>query len=49
MKRPFLLEREFENFFKPEPELMRAIYLKLYETEEALVARAEVPGLRKGS
>jgi HSP20 family molecular chaperone IbpA len=43
-KRPFLLEREFENLFKTEPELMRPIYLKLYETEEALVARAEVPG-----
>jgi HSP20 family protein len=48
-RRPFeLLEkrpwREFENLCKTEPELMRPIYLKLYETEEALVARAEVPG-----
>jgi HSP20 family protein len=43
-KRPFLLNREFENLFKTEPEQMRPIYLKLYETEEALVARAEVPG-----
>lgn len=43
-KRPFLFGREFENLFKAEPELMRPIYLKLYETEEALVARAEVPG-----
>jgi HSP20 family protein len=43
-KRPFLLGREFENFFKAEPELMRPVYLKLYETEEALVARVEVPG-----
>jgi HSP20 family molecular chaperone IbpA len=41
-KRPW---REFENLFKIEPELMRPIYLKLYETEEALVARAEVSGL----
>ena len=43
-KRPFLLGREFENLFKTEPELMRPICLELYETEEALVARAEVPG-----
>lgn len=43
-KRPFLLGREFENLFKTEPEQMRPIYLKLYETEETLVARAEVPG-----
>jgi hypothetical protein len=28
-KRPFLLGREFENFFKTEPELMRPIYLRL--------------------
>jgi HSP20 family protein len=43
-KRPFLLGREFENLFKSEPEPMRPTYLKLYETEETLVARAEVPG-----
>ena len=43
-KRPFLLGREFENLCKTEPELMRPIYLKLYETEENLVVRAEVPG-----
>jgi HSP20 family molecular chaperone IbpA len=43
-KRPFLLGREFENLFKTEPELMRPNYLKLYKTEGALVARAEVPG-----
>jgi HSP20 family molecular chaperone IbpA len=43
-KRPFLLGREFENLFEPEPELTRPIYLKLYETGETLVARAEVPG-----
>jgi HSP20 family molecular chaperone IbpA len=43
-KRPFLLGREFENLFKPEPELARPIYLKLYETGRTLVARAEMPG-----
>jgi HSP20 family molecular chaperone IbpA len=43
-KRPFLLGRDFENLFKTKPELMRPVYLKLYETEEAQVARAEVPG-----
>ena len=43
-KRPFLFGREFENLFKTEPDQMRPIYLKLYETEETLVARAEVPG-----
>ncbi len=36
--------REFEDLFKTEPELMSPMYLKLYETEEALVARAAVPG-----
>jgi HSP20 family molecular chaperone IbpA len=46
-KRPFPLGREFENLFKTEPELMRPLYLKLYETEEALVAGAEVPGFTK--
>jgi HSP20 family molecular chaperone IbpA len=43
-KGPFMLGRELENLFKTEPEVMRPIYLKLYETEETLVARAEVPG-----
>jgi hypothetical protein len=32
-KRPFLLGPEFGNLFKIEPELMRRIYLKRYETE----------------
>jgi len=41
---PRFLTRELENWFKPEAEVFRPIYLKLYETEEALVARAEVPG-----
>jgi HSP20 family protein len=44
-KRPLLLGREFEHFWKNEPELLRPIYLKMYETEENLVVRAEVPGL----
>jgi HSP20 family molecular chaperone IbpA len=29
---------------RAEPELMRPIYLRLYETEETLIAKAEVPG-----
>lgn len=41
---PRFLTRELENWMKPEPELFRPVYLKLYETEEALLARAEVPG-----
>jgi HSP20 family protein len=43
-KRPFLLGREFEHLFKHEPELLRPIFLKMYETEENLVVHAEVPG-----
>lgn len=43
-KRPFPLGREFENLFETGPELMKPIHLKLYETEEALVARAAMPG-----
>jgi HSP20 family molecular chaperone IbpA len=43
-KRPFLLGREFENLFEIGAELMKPVYLKLYETEQALVARAEVSG-----
>jgi hypothetical protein len=38
-KRLFSAGCEFENFFRTEPELMRPIYLKLYETEETLVAQ----------
>jgi HSP20 family protein len=41
---PRFFTRELENWFKPEPELFRSINLKLYETEEALMVRAEVPG-----
>jgi HSP20 family protein len=41
---PRFLTRELENWFKPETEAFRPIYLKFYETEEALMARAEVPG-----
>ncbi|HET6929787.1 MAG TPA: Hsp20/alpha crystallin family protein [Candidatus Acidoferrum sp.] len=43
-KRPFLFGREIENLFRTEPELTRPILLKLYETEENLLVRAEVPG-----
>lgn len=42
-KRPFLFGRELEHLWKAEPEL-RPVFLKLYETEENLVVRAEVPG-----
>jgi HSP20 family protein len=43
-KRPFLFGREIENLFRTEPEMTRPILLKLYETEENLLVRAEVPG-----
>ena len=43
-KRPFLFGREIENLLRTEPEVTRPILLKLYETEETLVVRAEVPG-----
>ena len=43
-KRPLLFGRELEHLFRGEPELVRPILLKLYETEENLIARAEVPG-----
>lgn len=42
-KRP-LLGRELEHLLKTEPALARSIFLKLYETEEHLIVRAEVPG-----
>ncbi|HTC41461.1 MAG TPA: Hsp20/alpha crystallin family protein [Candidatus Acidoferrales bacterium] len=43
-KTPLLFGREFEHLWKTEPELLRPIFLKLYETDENLVVRAEVPG-----
>ena len=43
-KRPLMFGRELEHLFRNEPELTRPILLKLYETEESLIARAEVPG-----
>jgi len=43
-KGPFLFGRELEHLWKTEPEVLRPIFLKLYETEESLVVRAEVPG-----
>ena len=41
---PRFFTRELENFFKTEPEVLRPVNLRLYETEEALIVRAEVPG-----
>ena len=41
---PRFFTRELENWLKPEPEFFRPVNLKLYETEEALIVRAEVPG-----
>jgi HSP20 family protein len=41
---PRFFTRELENWFKTEPELFRPVNLKLFETEEALMVRAEVPG-----
>lgn len=41
---PRFFTRELENWLKPEPEVFRPVNLKLYETEEALLVRAEVPG-----
>ena len=41
---PRFFTREMENWFKPEPEVFRPVNLQLYETEEALLIRAEVPG-----
>lgn len=43
-KRPLFFGRELEQLFRSEPEVTRPILLKLYETEEALIVRAEVPG-----
>jgi len=41
---PRFFTRDLESFFKTEPEVFRPVNLKLYETEEALIIRAEVPG-----
>jgi HSP20 family protein len=51
-RRPFeLLERtprffgrELENWFRPETEFFHTVPVKLFETNETLVLRAEVPG-----
>jgi HSP20 family molecular chaperone IbpA len=43
-KRPLLFGRDLELFWKTEPETPCPAFLKLYETEENLVVRAEVPG-----
>jgi len=43
-KRPLFFGRDLEHLLRTEPELVRPILLKLYETEENLIVRAEVPG-----
>ena len=45
-RRPFELLGATPRFFtrEPEPEFFRPVNLRLYETEEALIVRAEVPG-----
>jgi HSP20 family protein len=43
-KTPLFFGRELENLLRMEPELTRPIFLKLYETEENFIVRAEVPG-----
>jgi len=43
-ERPLLFGRELEHLWKTEPEMLRPMFLKLYEAEEHLVVRAEVPG-----
>ena|SRR5215472_17494507 len=43
-ERPLLFGRDLEQLWKTEPELLRPMFLKLYETEENLMVRAEVPG-----
>jgi HSP20 family protein len=42
--KPRLFGREIENLFKPEMEYFHPVYVKMYETDEALLLRAEVPG-----
>jgi HSP20 family protein len=42
--KPRFFGREFEHLFRPEHEYFRPVHLKLYETPQALVLRAEVPG-----
>lgn len=42
--KPRFFGREFENLLRPELEYFRPVYLKLYETPEMLILRAEVPG-----
>ena len=42
--RPLLFGRDLEPLWKTEAELLRPMFLKLYETEENLMVRAEVPG-----
>jgi len=43
-KTPLFFGRDLEHLLRTQPELSKPIFLKLYETEEALIVRAEVPG-----
>lgn len=39
-----LFGREMENWFKSEAEIVHPVYVRLFETDEALILKAEVPG-----
>jgi HSP20 family protein len=41
---PRLFGRELESWLRPDTELIHLVPMKLFETDEALVLRAEVPG-----
>src|SRR5208282_990590 len=43
-KRPLLLGRELEHLWKTEPEMLRPVFLKMYEAEENFLVCFEVPG-----
>lgn len=42
--KPRFFGREFENLFRPEFEYFHPVHLRIYETPEMLILRAEVPG-----
>ena len=39
-----LFGREMENWFKSEAEIIHPVYVRLFEAEDALLLKAEVPG-----
>lgn len=39
-----LFGREMESWFKSEAEIVHPVYVRLFETDEALILKAEVPG-----